>query len=373
MGLSALALGACLLLGLPALANELDLESFPAGTIVFAIPSGGGYIQVLGYNPALGDVNAAVIFDSANPTGGDVDLGTPNEAFGGPGIGAGGTVSNDTALGNLLIIDESLTDTDSDGLVDDPDDTDEHGVLFEFDFKPLTHNNKGEVTINSVTVVDIEREQGEDGAFIELSGKDIPTALIGIPPTGNNGVHTIDGIALEGVQMMRITLNGSGAIESIVFDDEQPGTCWITTGGFHNSGIQSGSKDYTFGGNVGPPPSGSWEVVDHNTGDNFHSNDVQITECVVIPGTGPQQPGGKKGFEINQAFFEGTGRLNGVHGYPFTGYVIDGGEPANKKGNDPDYFQIVVYDPDTWAVVFEASGELDGGNVQIHPPNGSMQ
>jgi hypothetical protein len=24
-------------------------------------------------------------------------------------------------------------------------------------------------------------------------------------------------------------------------------------------------------------------------------------------------------------------------------------------------------------VVFEASGELDGGNVQIHPPNGSMQ
>ena len=115
-------------------------------------------------------------------------------------------------------------------------------------------------------------------------------------------------------------------------------------------------------------------MIDHQTGDNFHSNEVHITSCEVIKLTGPDQPGGKKGFKINQANFEGTGRLNGVDGYPFTGYVQDAGEPPGKKGNDQDFFSITVYDPTTLAVVFEASATLDGGNVQIHPPNkGSMK
>jgi hypothetical protein len=131
-----------------------------------------------------------------------------------------------------------------------------------------------------------------------------------------------------------------------------PDDCWITTGGYHNAGEQSGSKDFTFGGNVGPPPRGS-------------------LSCDVIQLTGPDQPGGKKGFKINQASFEGVGRLNFIDGYPFTGYVQDAGEPSGKKGNDQDYFAITVRDPITNAVVFEASATLDGGNVQIHPPTGN--
>jgi len=152
-----------------------------------------------------------------------------------------------------------------------------------------------------------------------------------------------------------------------------PSDCWITTGGFHNTGSQAGSKDYTFGGNVGPPPRGSWEVVDHNTGDNFHSNDVHITSCEVIARTGPDQPGGKKGFKINKASFEGTGRLNLVPGFHFTGWVEDAGEPHGKKANDQDYFAISVRDPVTNEIVFEASAVLDGGNVQIHPPTGKQR
>jgi hypothetical protein len=150
-------------------------------------------------------------------------------------------------------------------------------------------------------------------------------------------------------------------------------TCWITTGGFHNTGEAGGPKDFTFGGNVGPPPRGSWQVVDHNTGDKFHSNDVHITSCEVVQLTGPDQPGGKKGFKINQANFAGTGRLNGVDGYPFTGYVQDAGEPQGKKGNDQDFFEIVVTDPMSGDVVFTTSATLDGGNVQIHPPTGKYK
>jgi hypothetical protein len=152
---------------------------------------------------------------------------------------------------------------------------------------------------------------------------------------------------------------------------EQQQFCWVTYGGFHNGGITAGSKDFTFGGNIGPPPSGSMEVIDHNTGDNFHSNDLHVVDCIDTGTTGPQQPGGKKGFTIDKLVFRGTGRFNGVDGYTFEGFFVDGGEPADKNGNDPDYFEVVVKDP-SGSVVLQTSLALDGGNVQIHPPNPSL-
>jgi hypothetical protein len=364
-------LGIILLMSGSVWSAEINFSGLPAGTIVNEISSGNGVsgnldgsIQVFGYSPAFGlNTNAAIVFDSANPSGGDFDLQTP-------GYGP----NNNVPLGNLLIIGEDLIDVSPmDGLVDDPDDADLLGMYLDFDFSTVKKNNKGTVTVNSVTMIDVEASQGEDGTYLELSGPGLPVNLIAIPPTGDNGVVVIDNIGLSGVDLLTVNLNGSGATASVIVDEGENGVCWITTGGFHNAGIKAGSKDFTFGGNVGPPPSGSWEVIDHNTGDNFHSNDVHIVDCVVIDHTGPGQPGGKKGFDINKALFEGTGRLNGVDGFPFTGFVIDGGEPAGKKGNDPDYFEIIVRDPGTAAIVFMASGNLDGGNVQIHPPNKSLQ
>jgi len=306
--------------------------------------------------------------------------------WGGAGVGSGGesgTFQNDTPLYNTLIVAEDLVDGNGDGLVDDPDDADLAGEFIDFDFSSINQNNNGNgngngkngsgtVTVNSVTVMDVERSEFIGDAIL-LFRPGQPTAFISVPYTGDNGVVVIDGIGLSGVDRMRIKLNGSAAIEGIVFEEDQPGVCWITTGGFHNAGYQSGGKDFTFGGNVGPPPSGAWQVINHNTGDNFHTNDVHIVECRELQGTtGPGQPGGKKGLVTNQAFFEGTGRLNGVDGFPFSGYVIDAGEPQGKKGNDSDYFKIVVYDPYTSVEMFKASGYLDGGNVQIHPPNPSL-
>ena len=370
-------------LALPARAATIDFEGLPAGTIVDQLSTGsgitgdlGGPVSVFGFNPALGLVNAAVVFDSSDPSGGDDDLGTPNEFFGGPGIGDAGAISNFTALGNILIIAQDLTDdSPADGLVDDPDDDDEVGAFIDFDFSGLGNGNgkkAGTVTVNSVTMLDIEAEQGEAGTFLELSGPDLPVNLIAIPPTGDNGVVVISGINLAGVSLLRINLNGSGATAGIVVEDaDEPGECWFTFGGFQNAGIQAGGKDFTFGGNVGPPPSGVIEVIDHNTGDNFHTESVHIVECLVIEGTGPGQPGGKKGFTINKATFAGAGRLNGVSGFPFTGFVIDAGEPAGKKNNDKDFFEITVRNPGTNDIVFQASGELDGGNIQLHPPVGN--
>lgn len=360
------------------MAAEMDLDGLPAGTIVFELEEGNGIsgslngkIYVLAFNPVFGlGINAAVVFDTSDPSGGDDDLGTPNMDFGGPGVGIGGEAGspfqNDTALGHVMIIAENLDDGNGDGLVDDPDDADLAGSFIEFDFTDV--KGKG-VTVNSLTYLDVEREQGEDGAFIELQGSGIPTQLIAMPPTGDNGMHKLDGIGVSGVEMMRITLNGSGAIESVIFEEEVERPCWVTTGGFQNAGVPSGPKDCTFGGNIGPPSSGAWEAIDHNTGDNFHTNDIWITFCEDTDTTGPQQPGGKKGFEVDRANFECTGRLNGDFGYDCSGYLVDGGEPAGKKGNDPDYFFIEVTDGGG-DVVFTCDGELDGGNVQLHPPVG---
>jgi len=148
--------------------------------------------------------------------------------------------------------------------------------------------------------------------------------------------------------------------------------------------------------------------VDHVTGDNFHSNDVEVVGCEIIDAlTGPEQPGGKKGFQENLLHFRGTGRLRDgdtgttLDGYSFRGCVIDAGEPAGKQGLNTDYFEIVVCDigqtctlgsgrcsttttqadldapgPQNTcnalgsSVVFAACGALDGGNVQLHPPTG---
>lgn len=370
--------------GPSAAADEIDFEGLPAGTIVSELSKGlgisgnlNGVVTVVGHNTLFPNTNAAIVFDSNCPASicyFDVDLLTPHEDFGGEGQGTGGAANgpfpNDTPLDNILILADNLFDEDGDGLVDLPDDANVPGYV-NFDFSGVKKNRAGgTVTINSFTIMDVEVDQGEVPALVELSGPNIPTATIAVFDIGDNGVATVDGIDLAGVNNMRVYVKGSAALSSVFFNERSGGDCWITTGGFQNAGVQAGGKDFTFGGNVGPPPSGSWQVIDHVTGDNFHSNNVHIVECVEISGTGPGQPGGKKGFKINQAFFAGIGRLNGESGYPFEGFVIDRGEPSGKNGNDADEFELVVRDPITNAIVFEASGSLDGGNVQIHPPVG---
>ncbi|MEE8525840.1 MAG: hypothetical protein V3T72_18040 [Thermoanaerobaculia bacterium] len=60
--------------------------NLPAGTIV-----DNEYV-IYGMHVSTDDPanHPAMIFDTANPTGGDDDLGTPNQDFGGPGVGSGG-------------------------------------------------------------------------------------------------------------------------------------------------------------------------------------------------------------------------------------------------------------------------------------------
>ena len=108
--------------------------------------SAGVQIRVDNRHPAHPD--AAIIFDSSNPTGEDFDLMTP-------GYGP------DNALpeGKLLIIAEDLVDLDGDLLVDDPDDESLGGVVtFEFD-EP--------VVVCSVKLLDLDMDQPNEVRFYD--------------------------------------------------------------------------------------------------------------------------------------------------------------------------------------------------------------
>ena len=377
---------ACLAAGVNA--AEIDFEGLSEGQIIVSISNGAGAtglpagaVTVRGFNPAFGvNVNAALVFDSSCDPGGlptdcsgdDPDLGTPNEAFGGPGVGAGGgpgPFQNDIGRGNVAIIAEDFDDGNTDGLVDDPDDADQRGQYIEFDFTTLKGN--GRVTVNSVTYLDAELEEGEDGARVELFGPGLPPTSFTLPPVGNNGAFTLSGIGVEGVTRMRIVLNGSGAIAGATLNEEPQRSCWVTTGGFFNAGITSGPKQCTFGGNVGPNPSGAFEVNWHDgplDGFKFHTNDIEVVRCENRGSGGPGQPGGKKGLEEDTLVFQCNGRFNNQDGYTCTGYLLDAGEPQGKKGNNNDQIQLIVRDGGGTEVA-TCEGELDGGNVQIHPTN----
>ncbi|MBY6095140.1 hypothetical protein [Ferrimonas balearica] len=381
-------------------AAELNFEQLPTGKIVGELSNGngatglqGGSVSVRGFNPALNmDDNAAVIFDSENPTGGDDDLGTPNSDFGGPGIdersdpNSGGKMNspfeNAYPLGNVLVINEAggLSDTNGNGRIDsddanvsDPDDDDRRGQFFELDFSGVKGGRT--VTINSISYMDVEQEEGEDGTSVYLMGpKFAAPKMLTLAPTGDNGVFTQQ-IGIEGVETMRIVMGGSGALTAVTLEEEAERPCWVTTGGFFNAGVTSGPKQCTFGGNVGPPPSGAFEVNFHTDGpdtgaeqgDKFHTNDITAVRCTDEVEGGPQQPGGNKGLVVDTLYFECTGRFNNNNGYTCDGFLQDAGEPSGKKGNGYDNIQMVIYDGDNNEVA-RCEGDLDGGNIQIHPP-----
>ena len=144
----------------------------------------------------------AMIFSSSNPSGGDTDLGTPNEDFNGPGVGLGGgqgaAGENSVDLSNIVVISEDADPSD-------PDDEAKGGTLiFSFDMP---------VELASVGLLDIEEGSGHVKTFDE-NGNLIST--IAIPALGNNSRQSL-AIGDTEVSRLEITLTGSGGLTDLVF------------------------------------------------------------------------------------------------------------------------------------------------------------
>lgn len=206
--------------------ERIDFEGFPAGKVLTQLTTdaGSGPVTVRGFNPFLGGANAALVFDTGFPTGGDFDLGTPNIAFGGPGIGVGGQQGpfrNDRARGKVLIVAENLVDWDLDGLVNSPDDLNAaattEGTL-RLEFAAL-----GPVTILGLTVLDVEAsELPPYVTFLDTNGNVLSERFL--PATGDNGVVDFDLGGVAGVGAMVVHMRGSGAIDDLRLRREGTGT-----------------------------------------------------------------------------------------------------------------------------------------------------
>jgi hypothetical protein len=132
---------------------QVDFNEFKAGEYVDVLIEDTLSVTAAGNNGAgFTPDGKARIFDSSNPTGGDPDLGSPNESCdgGGPGVGDGGQKGeegeNCNELGKLLIIQEEQKD--------DPDDLAWPGGKFTF-----RAHGKLEMALIKIAVVDIDEMQ----------------------------------------------------------------------------------------------------------------------------------------------------------------------------------------------------------------------
>ena len=218
----ALALLAFLLLASPAAAKELDfgaaLQTWPTGTPVYQVVlDTGGFMLVSTTTHGKGP-NCSVVFDSSDPTRGQEDLGTPNRDFGGPGVGRGGEEGaegeNAFALGKILV---AAGDEDEDN-GDDDDGDDEDAVV-----EPRAALKGGIVTLEfshagrlRLTIIDVDCNEDEPRIYL-FHEKDY-LGRVEAEDLGDNSVQTLDLSEHGDIDRVKIHMNGTTGIASIVLD-----------------------------------------------------------------------------------------------------------------------------------------------------------
>ena len=192
-------------------AAVLNFEGFGAGRIVDNEYTG---VSISGKNRGTGP-DAAVTFDTANPTRGDynLDLGGPfssphNEAF-----------SGSFDPGHVLVIQRQNTCDFGAGYCREPDDTGRGGV-FDIEFDSA-------VRLGSIDFFDIEFD--EDNAnpdseihLFDAGGTEIHAGRFFVPFTGGDNTWNQLAIGVAGVKRLQIELEGSGAIDNIVYASDAP-------------------------------------------------------------------------------------------------------------------------------------------------------
>ncbi|MEK6152402.1 hypothetical protein WIW50_04050 [Flavobacteriaceae bacterium 3-367] len=191
----------------------IDFTPIAAGTVVSSLSSGNGVsgeviagsISVYGENldPARPDVNHAMVFDTDNPTGGDDDLVVPG-------------ADNQ----EVLIISEDLDAAD-------PDDDGVPGGIFTFDFSGF---GTGVVDVVEFTAIDTE----EGGTYEAFDGDGILIADGDIGMIAN-GTQQMVAVNATGVEVLVITLDGSGAVDNFCVNVEEGDEgCTLTQGFWKN-------------------------------------------------------------------------------------------------------------------------------------------
>lgn len=207
------------------LAASIDFSGLDAGTII-----DNEYFSSLGVTvSATGTGNApdaAVIFDTDNPTGGDYDLAGPFA----PGVGNSfGSISP----GNVLILQENNT---CDELTcSNPDDQGSRpGGTMSFAFGNA-------VSITSVDFFDVEGPEAGTVVLFDAGGEVLNT--IDIVSTGGDNLWYRLMIDVGGVYSMDINMGGSGAIDNIQYVVPVPAALPLMLGALSMLGFARGRKE----------------------------------------------------------------------------------------------------------------------------------
>jgi hypothetical protein len=179
------------------LENIVDFSGLKPGKTITNHIAMGVTTSIQAYN-ATGKPAQAMIFDSAKPTGGDFDLGTPHISFQGPGKGKAGKkgklFQNSDPKGNILIISE-------DGDENNPDDNANGGFLvFQFS-EPIYLDSVGLLDNDDSTLFSVTSEDGSESHTYNANG-------------GNNSFELVK-IGKPAVTQLVVTFAGSGAITEI--------------------------------------------------------------------------------------------------------------------------------------------------------------
>jgi hypothetical protein len=263
-------------------------------------------------------------------------------------------------------------------------------------------------TFDIVDDGEASRTTDNTGTFIQGVDPDTYTVNETDPPPGDTGLWLVTASCTDddtsnnvGVGVTDQLFNSSlpdVSVTGVTITAQQDVTCtfanqrmagFLTGGGNIRQGRRRNGAFVSFGGNVGVALDGGlhgqWQTNLHNVGNNnldgeaFHSLSIES----VVFGTNPGEPADPPEAVFNTVNFTMIGRLNGlvctleVHG-------TDHGEPARGRnaGNDSDSIRFQLDCPGT-THDYDSFGSgdfneqesiglhnLDGGNLQIHPPEG---
>lgn len=159
--------------------------------------------------------NPAVIFNTGAPTcQSGTSLATPNVAFNGTGVGSGGTLSNSIAIGNALIIQNTIGGCTPEAI------TSTASLHFNFS-----------TTIDPSTIAIIDGRTSDATTIVVSMFYDIDrTQLIGsvsVPYIGPNSVQTLSLAAYTSTRAIVVTFSEPCAIAGITYCVGNSSVCFI--------------------------------------------------------------------------------------------------------------------------------------------------
>ncbi|MCC3156650.1 hypothetical protein LJ737_05335 [Hymenobacter sp. 15J16-1T3B] len=217
--------------------DVITFDNVAAGTRPTSITSTGGVaVGVESQNPHYAYDREAIVFRSSPTVSSseDTDLGSPNAAYGGVGIGYGGgpgAYANTTPLGNILVLHNFFSyDPNTEPNDDDFTENETPGTI--------GFNFSSPITATSITVIDVEyaynseHEYGYVKLYASKGGAQIG-GQYNFSDAGPNGVEVVSLGNTPGVRYIEVTIGGSMGIDNLRFC-RPAGHCTLTQGYWKN-------------------------------------------------------------------------------------------------------------------------------------------